>query len=122
MLASHTARHPSGNAELSVEREVHTGHWVLSARGAFDAVTTSLLNQALEAACQAGVRYIVINCSEISFADVAFLRALLCYSHGSRIVVAAPSAFVCRLLDATETTHLLQVTGGPGGAHGGRAR
>ncbi|MFF7341927.1 STAS domain-containing protein [Streptomyces sp. NPDC008163] len=99
---------------------MHTGHWMLSARGAFDAVTTSLLSQALEAACQAGGRYIVVNCSEINFADVAFLRALLCHSHGARVVVAAPSPVVCRLLEATDTTHLLQATGGPGEAHGER--
>ncbi|MFJ2275852.1 STAS domain-containing protein [Streptomyces sp. NPDC087866] len=113
VLASYTARHPSERAELSAEQVVHTGRWTLWARGAFDADTTSVLSQLLEEACQAEAPRVVINCSDITFADVAFLRALLCHSPGARLVVAAPSLSVCRLLEATETTCLLLVKDGP---------
>ncbi|MET7345505.1 STAS domain-containing protein [Streptomyces sp. NPDC005547] len=103
-----------------MEQVVHTGRWTLWARGAFDADTTSVLSQLLEEACQAEAPRVVINCSDITFADVAFLRALLCHSPGARLVVAAPSLSVCRLLEATETTCLLLVKDGPDEAHGMR--
>lgn len=70
--------------------------------GAFDAATTGVLDQAIG---RARMPRIVVDCSAVTFADVAFLR-VLCErdSHGTRVVVTAPSRAVRRLLDATGTT------------------
>lgn len=109
MLTAHTARHSSGRAEVTAYQDVRNGQCVLYAQGEFDAATTSVLVRAIG---RARVPRIVIDCSAVTFADIAFLRALL--SSGSpdrRVVVAAPSLAVARLLDATETTGRLLATG-----------
>jgi len=87
---------------------------VLYAQGAFDAVTTSVLTRVLDRARREGVPRIVVNCSEVTFADIAFLRALLSHSHDSRLVLDEVPLVVRRLLEATETTRLLPPESGPG--------
>ncbi|MFF7361805.1 hypothetical protein [Streptomyces sp. NPDC008125] len=64
--------------------------------------TTGVLEEAMG---RARVPRIVIDCSAVTFADLAFLRALSgCGSQDTRMDVVAPSLAVRRLLDATETT------------------
>lgn len=105
MLTAHSGRHNRGEAELTAYQDLRNDQWVLKAHGAFDAATTSLLEQALDQACQAQASRIVIDCSAVTFADIAFLRALLgTDTDGTRVVLAAPSLAVCRLLDATENS------------------
>ncbi|MGW2278701.1 hypothetical protein [Streptomyces sp. NPDC001770] len=67
--------------------------------------TTGVLDEAMG---RARVPHIVIDCSAVTFADLAFLRALSGSgsqeSQDMRIDVVAPSLAVRRLLDATATT------------------
>ena len=105
MLTAHSGQHHSGRAEVTACQDVSKGRYVLYAKGAFDAATSSVLVQALCQARQAGISGLVIDCSAVTFADVSFLRALLSgNSHGTRVAVTAPSLAVCRLLEATDTT------------------
>ncbi|MEU5655172.1 STAS domain-containing protein [Streptomyces sp. NPDC047737] len=105
VLTAHSGQHHSGRAEVTACQDVSKGRYVLYAKGAFDAATSSVLVQALCQARQAGISGLVIDCSAVTFADVSFLRALLSgNSHGTRVAVTAPSLAVCRLLEATDTT------------------
>ncbi|WP_327269717.1 STAS domain-containing protein [Streptomyces sp. NBC_01218] len=105
MLTAHTARHSSGRAEVTAYQDAPSGRCVLYAQGAFDAVTTGVLGQAL---ARTRVSRIVVDCSAVTFADVAFLRVLLSGgSSGVRVAVTAPSLAVCRLIEATGSTGLL---------------
>ncbi|MET9594493.1 STAS domain-containing protein [Streptomyces sp. NPDC006516] len=105
VLTAHAGQHDSGRAEVTACHDVSNGRYVLYAKGVFDATTSGALDQALSRACHAGNPRIVIDCSAVTFADVAFLRALLsCNSHGARVAVAAPSLAVRRLLEATDTS------------------
>lgn len=105
MLTAHSGRHHSGRAEVTACHDVSNGRYVLYAKGAFDAATSGVLDQALSQARQAGIPRMVIDCSAVTFADVAFLRALLSgSSHGTRVAVAAPSLAVSRLLEVTDTS------------------
>ncbi|WP_327179351.1 hypothetical protein OG599_31390 [Streptomyces sp. NBC_01335] len=73
--------------------------------------TTGVLDEAVG---RARVPDIVIDCSAVTFADLAFLRALSgSGSEGTRIEVVAPSLAVRRLLDVTETTSRFLAAGHP---------
>lgn len=115
MLTAHTARHRSGRAELTAYQDERNAQCVLYAQGAFDTATTSVLLQTLGQVCRTRVPRIVIECSAVTFADIAFLRALLSSrSHDTQVVLAAPSLAVCRLLEVTETTgHFLTTQESP---------
>ncbi|GAA3020970.1 STAS domain-containing protein [Streptomyces fulvorobeus] len=98
------ARHRSGRAGLRAFDAEFQGECLLYAEGEFDADTTSSLVEVLEEVRQERVRRIVVDCSAVTFADVAFLRALLDVSSGdTQVVLAAPSLALRRLLRATET-------------------
>ncbi|TXS01628.1 anti-sigma factor antagonist [Streptomyces sp. col6] len=114
MLTHHTTRHPGECAEISVDQDARADRWVLYARGTFDAVTTSLLTQVLDRARRARVSHIVVDCSAVTFADVAFLRALLGHFRDPLLVVDEPSPVVRRLLEVTDSTGLLLSGSGPG--------
>lgn len=113
MLAVHRARHHNGRAELTVYREAYTGgQWQLYVKGEFDDATTGPLADVLDDACRERAWRIVIDCSAVTFADVAFLRALLTpHAQGIQVVLAAPSTALYRLLRATGTVNRFPVTG-----------
>lgn len=78
MLAVRRTRHRNGRAELTAYREACAGgEWQLYVAGEFDDATTGSLADVLDDACRERARRIVIDCSAVTFADVAFLRALL---------------------------------------------
>ncbi|MFJ3703997.1 MULTISPECIES: STAS domain-containing protein [Streptomyces] len=112
MLAVRRTRHRNGRAELTAYREACAGgEWQLYVAGEFDDATTGSLADVLDDACRERARRIVIDCSAVTFADVAFLRALLTpHAHDVQVVLAAPSGALRRLLQATGTVSRFPVT------------
>ncbi|MDF6022980.1 STAS domain-containing protein [Streptomyces sp. JH34] len=105
MLAVRRIRHDGGRAELTAYREAYAGgEWLLYVAGEFDDATTGSLVDVLDDACRERAWRIVIDCSAVTFADVAFLRALLGpRARGSQVTLAAPSTALRRLLQGTGT-------------------
>ncbi|MER7904948.1 STAS domain-containing protein [Streptomyces sp. NPDC095614] len=112
MLAVNRTRHHNGRAELTAYREAYTGgEWQLYVAGEFDEATTGPLADVLDDACRQRAWRIVIDCSAVTFADVAFLRALLTpHAHDIQVVLASPSTAVRRLLQATGAINRFPVT------------
>jgi anti-sigma B factor antagonist len=93
-------------------RNTPNGVVVLALEGEFDLSAAPTLRERLDAVRTAGARGVVLDMSEVTFADSATLRELLraeaaLHADGVPLVLAAVRPAVARLLELTRTTSLL---------------
>jgi anti-sigma B factor antagonist/stage II sporulation protein AA (anti-sigma F factor antagonist) len=96
------------------ELEAPAGIVALALSGEFDLATVPHAHERLEQARARGVRGVALDLSEVTFADSAALREVLradaaLRGDGARLVLAAISPAVERLLDLTRARELLDV-------------
>jgi len=96
------------------ERQAPAGAVVLALYGEFDLAAVPFARERLEEARARGPRGIALDLSEVTFADSAALRELLradaaLRADGARLVLAAISPAVERLLDVTRARELLDL-------------
>ncbi|MBT2410476.1 STAS domain-containing protein [Streptomyces sp. ISL-12] len=101
-------RRPRAVDGATVAQYEWRGARVIGARGAYDASSIEPLAQALAAAAEECPR-VVLDASEITFADSALLNLLILTRRTVDLRVAAPARQVRRLLQLTGVDTLLTV-------------
>ena len=96
------------------ERPAPSGVVVLALSGEFDLASIPSAREHFEQVRARRPRGVVLDLSEVTFADSSALRELLRHDaglreDGARLVLAAPSAAVERLLELTRARELLDV-------------
>ena len=102
---------PSAHAELTIGVGAQGQDAVVWPRGELDIATGPRLSQAIQSAAAGACRKVVLRLDEVRFIDASGVRAMLAAKHllGARLVVAAASSEVRRVLDLTGTAGRLPV-------------
>ncbi|MEU0008002.1 STAS domain-containing protein [Streptomyces sp. NPDC006314] len=84
------------------------GTWVVVARGSYDMQSITPLTDALETAARKHPK-VVLDASDITFADSTLLNLLILTHQATDLRVAAPTQQVQRLLEVTGVDTILKV-------------
>ncbi|MFI5825438.1 STAS domain-containing protein [Streptomyces rishiriensis] len=84
------------------------GAWVVVARGSYDMDSVPALAEALKTAAAKHPK-VILDASEVTFADSAFLNVLILAHQAGTLRVVAPSPQVQRLCEITGVDRLLEI-------------